>query len=658
MNEPLRAAALRARCQLVQNIAVSLFALTAVHLAPKPFAPFDSSRWAMTVIYFIAFLWLCWQALAPLSRFLRAWYAWRFDGCHERITHAWMSHVTAVERISSTSMGTIMPFAGSTWVTVLYRWHQGLAPIAPVNTLLWLFLLFQLFRLPWRLKPLLDHEREVRLSLRHQIDRIRPDLHHAAGSDTEAANSETPPQADGRQFYAGGINWRWESLNANVVVLGESGSGKTLCVLNALLDGLLSICGRGGEKLAALILDPKGDFGGKLELLCRRLGRSADLVIVDPANPSRALERWNPLDSDDPEIELAGRFRSVLETLGLKDNQTSIWISSAEKFVRSAIALLRLTNPAGEPPRFHQIADLASSPTRLAERIAGLDETNPDVDLCLEDFAGNWIDLPHETRTSIQMMVTTMLDPFRYEPYRTFFSGKSSLRIGSMIDQGKILYVNMPTAERTEMARTVSAFVKLEYFREVLRRTRKKRPSLFFCDEFQDFFTARSGAGDASFFDKSRESNHTSVVGSQSLPNLIRRSDSDLEVKSLLGNCATKIFLRNGEADTNTFAARLFGERSFVSTSESVSIGRGLSGAASRTHTRTDQKDQIIPPEAFVQLARPDRDEGIDYCESIVRLPTGRGAGPRRLRWPVHPIEASGFPSQSQGAPDLTTQYF
>lgn len=41
-------------------------------------------------------------------------------------------------------------------------------------------------------------------------------------------------------FVAGGFPWRLDDLFQNALVFGQPGSGKTVCVLNALLDGLLA----------------------------------------------------------------------------------------------------------------------------------------------------------------------------------------------------------------------------------------------------------------------------------------------------------------------------------------------------------------------------------------------------------------------------------
>ena len=78
-----------------------------------------------------------------------------------------------------------------------------------------------------------------------------------------------------------------------------------------------------------------------------------------------------------------------------------------------------------------------------------------------------------------------MLSPFLLDRYKPLFSGRSSPRIPEIIDRGQILYVNMPVAEQEAMARIVATFVKLEYFRSVLRGRTKSRRTLFFWGIFE-----------------------------------------------------------------------------------------------------------------------------------------------------------------------------
>lgn len=447
-------------------------------------------------------------------------------------------------------------------------------------------------------------------------------------------------------FRAGGSAWTWEDFTKNGIVFGQSGSGKTVCVLNALLDGLLSSAQSREERPAGLILDPKGDFRGKLQRLCARLGREEDLMILSPQAAHRSI-RWNPFDSTDDELELAARFAATLEALGMKNDDSSYWVDSAKKFIRHAIALIRLTNPRGMPPSFLQIAELSVSFENLAARTSRLDISRADCDGCLSYFANEWADLADETRTSVQSYLTNMLDPFQMEPYASLFSGRSTMRLAEMIDSGKILYVDMPIADKELMARTVGTFIKLEYFREVLRRPDKRRPSFFLCDEFQSFFTTAQGKGDADFFERSRQSLHANLIATQNLPALLKASPKKETVQNLLGNCAVKLFLRNTDQETNDYASKLFGQQLVAMTGGgAASSGQGLGNqfsvfSGAMTSSENEQYDSIVRGERFSELAIPARGSSIDYCEVIAhhaaRPEMERGS--RKQRWRLHLLD-------------------
>jgi len=57
-----------------------------------------------------------------------------------------------------------------------------------------------------------------------------------------AAGRKEPPVTvlGAESFRAGGFDWEWPDFYKNLAVFGQTGSGKTVCVLNALLDGLIS----------------------------------------------------------------------------------------------------------------------------------------------------------------------------------------------------------------------------------------------------------------------------------------------------------------------------------------------------------------------------------------------------------------------------------
>src|SRR5262249_25646955 len=117
-------------------------------------------------------------------------------------------------------------------------------------------------------------------------------------------------------FRAGGFDWSFsEDLVKSVCVMGQPGSGKTACVLNSMLEGVLSVQSH-GLKSAVLILDPTGGYRSTIEALCKRLRRGSDLHILSPESwpefgGTPLSVAWNPLDTDEDALEVSARFITV-----------------------------------------------------------------------------------------------------------------------------------------------------------------------------------------------------------------------------------------------------------------------------------------------------------------------------------------------------------
>jgi hypothetical protein len=643
MSAPTKAGVLQAQNALLRVAGGSATVLVVVHLVPMNPMPRHHLRLFCTVAYFAAALVFCSQMLGPRARYLDLLYAWRFEDCPPAIERAWRRYLYSLNQVVQVFVCLLMAFLISTGFSVLGLWFHGLRSLDTPAGVVWWCSLACLLLFPFAGSPLLGELSQRYRNLKEQVA-LTPDYRPRLPQDLyadEGPAAEAPVQVTGdHAFQAGGETWSWEDLTKNCIVFGQTGSGKTVCVLNALLDGVLASTARSAHPPSGLILDPKGDFCGKLRALCARHGREPDLLVIDPSRPAESL-RWNPLDSPDDELELASRFAAVMECLGQKAGDDSFWVDSARKFIRHAIALIRLTNPAGQPPSFAQVGQLAASLPAVVDRTDRLDYCDPSCDQCLNFFANEWCDLADNTRSSIQAHITNMIDPFLLRPYSELFAGRSTARLADVVEGGKILYVHMPIADKEAMARMVGTFVKLEYFREVLKRPNKKRSSFFLCDEFQVFFTAAQGKGDADFFERSRQSNHVNVIATQNLPALLKVTARKEVAQNLIGNCAVKIFLRNTDKETNEFASDLFGKELVAHGNSGGQAHGGLRlavmGAAGQT---SDQYDQVIRPERFAELAIPSKAHSVDYCEAITHLAARARMArrQRRQKWKIHPI--------------------
>jgi len=608
---------------------ICVAALVLIYVVPK--SPEEEwFRLGLTVAYFAVLLRLLWHFTSPLKEYLEKLAAWKFSECLPAVTETGRLYFYSISKTTMPWLMLAIGLVSCTALRTLSLWISALIILRPLAVFGWWICIAGFIAYPW-----------LRRAAFRQIFNLRSLLDQAGHTTTEpprvadelnvksqTADAQAMSVVAEQSFTAGGVEWHWRDFYQNCVILGQPGAGKTSCVLNTLLDGLIASSATMQLRPSGLILDPKGDFRKKITALCKRYGRENDLVILDPSQRAGTL-LWNPLIAEGPDDqEVAGRLITVLKAVGVKDSQTSFWMDYASKLVTHSLTLLRLTNPSGEPPSFRQLRRLVYDADEVSRRADRLPDGDESGDLCLEFFAQEWTKLADQTRSSVQAYLTNMLEPFLHEPYATVFGSKSTHSMAGILDHGKILYVSMPAAEKETMSRLVCALVKLAFFREVLRRRDKARPSFFLCDEFQSVFTASGDHSDTDSFGRSRQSNHANIIATQNINSLLHHADKESTVKGLLSNCAVKFFLRNTDTETNKYASELFG-----TTLEPVPVLGEAKGAegASRQYV------PIHRPEVFAALAIPSR-SGAQFCEALAHAGSREQALNRKLQWKVHPL--------------------
>jgi hypothetical protein len=717
-----------ARTNFLAYLLVGLGSAVIVYCLPKAAAG-PTVRLGYTVILFGGLIVALSAFTGPLGAFLRlkVEVGWRDAG--DEIRSLQLALATRIERFVERLAWILLIAVTSLFLCVLAKWDFAKSLLGGASPYLsWVFWVtlaavpVELFLSTHRIAEIITIKRAIRRQL--EVSGWQGEGEEEVEAQEQALQGPPVVVSAPLGFKAGGMEWSWSDFQRSAIVFGATGSGKTATVLNAFLDGLLSSTGHDRSvAAAALILDPKGDYRQKVGVLMTRLGRRDDLRILDPSQP-KASVRWNPFDSPDDALEIAGRFAAVLALMGMKSTQDTFFIDSAKTFLRHAIGLLRAVEPAGTPPSFARVLVLVSQQRRViaeslvfllrcacqelgravtkegfdalrthssayAQLIADLDtkggncaviasylhrwasendeehrgfwgtmgddfdraaglgpaifKQGTEVVVAIEYLLDTWIKMPDRTQGSIQSQLTLMLDPFVVEPYRALFSGQSTTTMAQVLDEGLVFYSFMPIEDRPEMAKLINTMLKLDYYRQVLLRLDKKRPSLFFCDEFQSFFTSDSGRGDGPFFSRSRQSFHANVVATQNYGGLLAEASRPEIVRNFLGNCAVKLFLRNTDGETNELASKeVFGEYSavVVNLSESGS-GRGGSGGFAQSGAMGEQlqRQRRVPPERFSGLAVPDREAGTDYAEAMLHLSTRRDVLSRRVRFKIHPLD-------------------
>jgi hypothetical protein len=141
-------------------------------------------------------------------------------------------------------------------------------------------------------------------------------------------------------------------------------------------------------------------------------------------------------------------------------------------------------------------------------------------------------------------------------------------------------------------------------------RNNKPRPSFFFCEEFQVFFTPtmRQTMQTSSNVRAVRTTQTSSPT--QNFPAMLKGGAEGHSVHNLLGNRAPKIFLRNTDPQTNTWGSALFGEQieTLVETSRSAGTvdprRSGASTSVSGSASSGRKTGRVHPPGATLGEGR------------------------------------------------------
>ena len=253
----------------------------------------------------------------------------------------------------------------------------------------------------------------------------------------------------------------------------------------------------------------------------------------------------------------------------------------------------------------------------------------------------HWKFFRSEVKTSIVQGIAVFLSLFETDPdvrrvfcppkelYRGEFcpadpKGQVMPPFEELIEQGKVVGLNFPVALNPALAKTIGTMMKVDYQRAVQLRILKMdaepgrhfRPTVFICDEYQNFATVGGDnpTGDERFLSISRQPKCIPIVATQSFSSLKEALPNE-GVKTLLQAFRTKIFLTTSDPDTARFASELCGNADRTKVSYSVSesstnanvgwlSGRTSASKASVSASKQyqKQKEPLFEEKAFFEL--------------------------------------------------------
>jgi hypothetical protein len=253
----------------------------------------------------------------------------------------------------------------------------------------------------------------------------------------------------------------------------------------------------------------------------------------------------------------------------------------------------------------------------------------------------HWKFFRSEVKTSIIQGISVFLSLFETDPdVRRVFCPPKALYEGKrcdddpqgrvlqpfdeLIESGKVVGLNFPVALNPALAKVIGTMMKIDYQRAVQLRIPKMdaeperhfRPTVFICDEYQNYATVGGDnpTGDERFLSISRQPKCIPIVATQSIASLKDALPNE-GVKTLLQAFRTKVFLSTSDPDTARFASEICGKADRTRISYTVSessananvgwlSGRTSSskGSVSASKQYQKHKEPLFEERAFFEL--------------------------------------------------------
>ena len=366
----------------------------------------------------------------------------------------------------------------------------------------------------------------------------------------------------GKDSFNNNIYIPEKSLYQNILVTGSIGSGKTASAVYPFTNQLINYkCNVPSQKLGFLILDVKGNFYNKVLEFASIFNRADDVIVIG----LNSNYRYNPLDK--PNIKssvLANRIKSIL-LLFSPNNSESYWLDKVEQILECFIDFCRIYNDGYVS--FDEIHSLTVSYDYYVEKLHSVRKSfisgNLSHNNCfllhhlITFLESDYFSLDDRTHNLIKSEITRITNCFvsDYDVKRVFCPTKDEENFygfNDVIENGKIVVLNMNIAEYRNLSKIMAAYLKLDFQTEVLRRLTYSstnfviRPVCFISDEYQEYVTS----SDADFYSQSREAKCINIVSTQSYTSILNTLNNQNATKVIVQNLINKLWFRTDDKFT------------------------------------------------------------------------------------------------------------
>jgi len=278
-------------------------------------------------------------------------------------------------------------------------------------------------------------------------------------------------------------------------------------------------------------------------------------------------------------------------------------------------------------------------PASLYSRKSGDPEVRGNWESIHYWYWEHWKFFRAETKTAIIQGIAIFLSLFETDakvrkvfcPPKELYEGKPSPSdpqaqvlppFDELIESGKVIGLNFPTALNPALAKIIGTMLKVDYQRAVLLRIprmeeepeRHFRPTVFICDEYQNFATVGGDnpTGDERFLSLSRQPKCIPLVATQSISSLKEALPNE-GVKTLLQAFRTKVFLSTADPDTARYASELCGKADKTRVSYTVSESSSNANVGWLSGRTSSSKGSVSASKQYQKHKEPLFDENVFF---------------------------------------------
>ncbi len=227
-----------------------------------------------------------------------------------------------------------------------------------------------------------------------------------------------------------------------------------------------------------------------------------------------------------------------------------------------------------------------------------------------------------ETDPDVRRVFCPPKELYEGKPCESDPSGRVLRPFDELIESGKVVGLNFPVALNPALAKVIGTMMKIDYQRAVQLRIPKMdaqperhyRPTVFICDEYQNFATVGGDnpTGDERFLSISRQPKCIPIVATQSISSLKEALPNE-GVKTLLQAFRTKIFLSTSDPDTARFASEICGKTDRTRISYTVSESDANANVGWLSGRTSSNKGSVSASKQYQKHKEPLFDERVFF---------------------------------------------